>query len=169
MKNNHLILFIGLAVALGIVVFGNNDYDFSESEAPPQDDPFVEFSSVLWKARVYDNRIDFVVDDNVFHTVRFGIGERHVGSISYRNLNGYYDPVLVTVWTRGHGSDSGQRAMVIDPVSKTVLAEVASEHEVDVSISDENRIVLAYSESPGEAGNQTPVEYAYAWPEPAPD
>ena len=155
MSKNTLLLLAGLAVAFLIIAADRSGVDYDTPSTPKQE--YIEYASVLWIARVYPDRVDFVSDDRVIFTLPFGVTDRHIQSASYRNLNGYFDPVFVTVWTSGQQ----HQAMIVDPVARTRLARVKSTHEVDISISDDNRIVLAYTES-GQTGEEDKM---LIWPE----
>ena len=65
--------------------------------------------------------------------------------------------MLVSVWQRG----SRYRAFIIDPVREVIHTTMEAESEIDVSVSDDNRIILAtYSVTDGTAG----VSREIAWP-----
>ena len=95
MGTNQLILIAGLGAALVIVVLGRNTATHLDPEIRQPE--YIEYASVLWKAQVYDSEIVFVAADRVIYTARFGSAERHVDSISYRNVSGHFDPGFVTV------------------------------------------------------------------------
>ena len=157
MGTNQLILIAGLGAALAIVVVGRNTPTHLDPEIRQPE--YIEYASVLWKAQVYDSEIVFVVGDRVIYTARFGSAERHVDSISYRNVNGYFDPVFVTVWKQAQS----HRALIIDPVREQTLLQVDSESEIDVSISTNNKIVITYTD-PGRRSDSPITDNVVAWP-----
>ncbi len=157
MGTNQRILIVGLCLAVVIVIFGrinseHPDPDYQESD-------YIEFASILWKARVYHSEIEFIADDRVFYTARFGSGETHVQSFSYRSLNGYFDPVFVTVWKRSPSHTS----LIIDPLRERTLLQVDSGSEIDVSISPDNKIVITYTD-PGQGNEDQTGDKVVTWP-----
>ena len=144
-------------MAASIIFFDGRGSNDNRENAPEK---FVEYASVLWKARIYRNHIDFVSNERVFHSAHFKITDRHVESISYRNLNGYFDPVLVTIWRAGQKF----KALIIDPVREQHLLQVDSDMEIFVSITPDNKIHLAYALPDDEDSLQMRDRIA-TWPE----
>jgi hypothetical protein len=156
MNRSKLILVVGFLLVLAIIHFGRNPMGSRDDEFQQLD--FEEVASVLWKARIYQAEIDFVSSERIFNTFHFGVGEKHVNSITYRSLNGYFDPVLVTVLRR----NQAYRALIIDPKKEQPLFEVNAEAEIFVSISSDNKILLTYSIEKREA--TTAEDLVVAWP-----
>ena len=154
MPSNRIILTIGLALALGLFVLGRNQPVAKIAPGTPSP-KFQEIASVLWKAHIHADRIEFVSSEKVIHSHWMTPGLKHRYSVSYRNLWGYFDPVLVTVW----GDSQGERAWILDPVRQLVLVETVRGLDMDVSISDDNKIVLTYTEQG--TGN---TESRLVWP-----
>jgi hypothetical protein len=155
--NNVLLVVVGLCVIVTLIRLDRSTTEF-ETDIPSQRH-FIEYASILWKARVYPNEIEFVSNDRVFHTAQFDFGEQHVNSVSYRNLNGYFDPVLVTVWRRAQT----YRALIIDPVREQNLLQVDADTEIDVSISQQNRILISHTKL-GDGNGLSSEDHVVAWP-----
>ena len=157
MGTKQLFLIAGLCLAVAIVIFGRNNPEHPDPDY--QESDYIEFASVLWKARVYHSEIEFVVGEQVFYTAHFGSDETHVESFSYRSLNGYFDPVFVTVWKRTPSYTS----VIIDPLRKQTLLQVDSGSEIDVSISPDNKIVITYTD-PAQGNENTAEDKIVTWP-----
>jgi len=155
--NKVLLVVIGLCVIVTIVRLDRSTLEYEDDK--PNRHQFIEYASILWKARVYSNEIEFVSNDRIFHTARFDYGEQHVDSVSYRNLNGYFDPVLVTVWR----SAQTYKALIIDPVKERNLLQVDADTEIDVAISPQNQILISHTKIDQGAG-LLPEDQVVVWP-----
>ena len=156
MNSNKVIIAAGLCFLAASILFDRNTrYDDDDSKQ----ESYIEFATILWKAHVYQNEIKFVSNDRVLYTTRFTFGEKHVDSVSYRNLNGYFDPVLVTVWQHAEK----YKALIIDPVREEYLLQVDAESEIDVSVSVRNKIILSFAKSLHGDGAEI-EDYVVEWP-----
>ncbi len=138
MNNSKQILVVGIVLVAAIIYFNQNTRNYISDVYSQKD--YVEVSSILWKARIFPQEIQFISSDKVFYTARFSRGEEHINSVSYRNLDGYYDPVLVSVWRSG----KTYKALIIDPLVEQYLLQVYAESEIDISIASNNKIILTH-------------------------
>ena len=147
---------IGL-VALFLIFLGNKNWQYEESTPAEK---FTEVSSVLWKAHIYKNEIQFVSGNRKIHAIYLNPGDIHIHSVSYRNLYGYFDPVLVTSWENG----GMHKALIIDPAVGQVLFETTSPSEIDIYIAQENKIVFE-TQPDSDSDNSASGDQLKIWPE----
>ncbi len=159
MKNQILFVVAGLCVVAAAILSSQDASEYRDGESGQVE--FIEVATILWKAHIYVDEIKFVSNERVFHTTRFGIGEKHIHSASFRNLDGYFDPVFVTVWRRAQS----YKAIIIDPVRENNLLQVEAESEIYVSVSPKNKILLTYANS-GQGSATQNKDYVFIWPPP---
>ena len=138
MNNSKLILVVGFVLVAVTIYFNQNTRNYISGVYSQKE--YVKVSSILWKAHIFPGEIQFISSDKKFYTARFSHGEEHISSVSYRNLDGYYDPVLVSVWRNG----KTYKALIIDPMVEQYLLQVYAESEIDVSIASNNKIILTH-------------------------
>ena len=158
---NPLIL-LGLAVFLVLVYLNerrvDDDADFSSLETPKAQ----THSTLLWIAEVRSDEIVFTSNDHVFFTLPFRPTERHLESRSFQLITSYVNPVLVTKWQLG----GLHRLLIVDPLNEQTLVEQISEHPIDFSVTDDNRIsVNTLVEQPTDQNQALLVEESLVWPE----
>ena len=156
-RKSALTVVLVLIVVGGVLKLDRDSLNYHKDES--DDGHFVEYASILWIARVYASQIEFVSANRVFYTKQFEFGEKHVDSMSYRNLNGYFDPVFVTVWRRAQS----YKALVIDPFRELELLRIDSDGEIDVSISRDNKILIGYTKKKSSTDQDTD-ELVVVWP-----
>ena len=159
MNNRNQILIAAVLIALTFLQWNRNTIDFEyDSTKEPE---YTEYSSILWKAHVYPREVVFISSGKVVHRIQFGTTETHQQSATYRNLNGYFDPVFITLWQQGNT----YKALIIDPLISETLLAISASSEIDLSVSPDNKIVLTHSHD-SDLNNNTQEDVVTMWPAP---
>lgn len=141
MSRQTLMLILGLSFAALMVLLNQDRRGYLDDEY--RQPVYSEIASVLWKARIFSSEIQFLSAGRIIYTLHFAAGETHIRSVSYRNLDGYYDPVLITVLRLG----MHYRSIIIDPTRQQQLLRVDAESEIDVTVSDKNKVLITYDQT----------------------